>query len=103
MLWSLAIVAVRQEHDKTLLDIPLGFTGSDHGINDNLCSICEVTKLCLPNGEGVRVGLGVTILETENGILRQMRVADLEALNLRVRDDCGHRDVGLITLLVEDN
>jgi len=48
------------------------------------------------------VGLGVTILETENGILRQMRVADLEALNLRVRDDCGHRDVGLITLLVED-
>ena len=103
MLWSLAVVAVRQKHDKTLLDIPLGFTGSDHGIDDNLSSVCEVTKLSLPTGQGVRVGLGVAILETETGILGQVRVANLEALYLRVRDDCGHRDVGLITLLVEDN
>jgi hypothetical protein len=69
MLWALAVITVRKKHHEALLDIPLSFTSSNHGIDNNLCSIGEVTKLCFPNCQGVRMSLGITILEAENGIL----------------------------------
>lgn len=93
---------MRKEHDQTLLDIPLGFSCSNHCVNDDLCAISEVSELRLPDGECVRVGLGVTVLEAEDSILRQVGVADLETLDLRVGDHSLHGDVGSVTLLVKD-
>ena len=57
-----------------MLYIPLGFTSSDHGINNNLSFVREITELCFPNGKGIGVSLGVTIFVTEDAEFREMRV-----------------------------
>lgn len=71
MLWASTIVSVGKEDDETVPDVPLLLTGGDELVDHDLCAIGEVTELSLPNDEGVRTGLSVTIFESEDGILRK--------------------------------
>jgi hypothetical protein len=49
------------------------------------------------------MSLCVSVLITKNGILREVRVANLESLNLCIRDDRVHRNVRLVFLLIEND
>lgn len=69
MLGAGAIIAVRQKHDQTRLDVPLGLTGSHKLIDHDLSTVSKVTELGLPEAEGVGVRLSVTLFETEDGVL----------------------------------
>jgi hypothetical protein len=70
-----------------MLNVPLRFTRGDHGIYNNLGAVGEVTKLSFPNCEGIRMRLSISILVSKNCILRKMRVADLETLDLCIWND----------------
>jgi hypothetical protein len=49
VLWTVSIESVRKKHNKTVFHIPLGLTRAEELINDNLSSVCEISKLGLPN------------------------------------------------------
>ena len=66
------VVAVGQEHHKTRLDVPFGFSGCNKLINHDLSAVCEVTELGFPEDKCGWVSLGVTKLESEAGVLRKM-------------------------------
>jgi hypothetical protein len=86
-----------------MLYVPLRFSWGDHGIYNNLGAIGEVTKLSLPNCEGIRMRLSISILVSKDCILRKMRVADLETLYLCIWNDWWHGNIRLISFLIEDN
>jgi len=60
MLWSISIITMRKESNKSILDVPLHFSRGDKLINDNLGTIGKVTKLSFPQTEGIRMGLGIS-------------------------------------------
>ena len=74
MLWSLSIISVRKEENKSVLNVPLGFSRHQELINDNLSSISEISKLSLPESECVWMSLGVSELVSHNGKFREMGV-----------------------------
>jgi len=53
MLRPLAVITVRQAHHEAGTLKPLGLTGCDELINNDLSSVGEVTKLGFPYDEGV--------------------------------------------------
>jgi len=65
VLWTLAIVTMRQRKDKTGTLQPLRFTSSNELVNDALSVVGKVTKLSLPHDESVRRGKRVTVFETK--------------------------------------
>lgn len=48
MLRSIAVIAVRQENNKTVLNIPFGLSRAQELIDDDLSTVDEVTELCFP-------------------------------------------------------
>lgn len=74
MLWACTIVTVRKEHDKTVLDIPFGFTGGYELIDHGLSAICEITELCLPKDKRVWAGLCISVFKSEYSVLSEMGV-----------------------------
>src|SRR5438034_336021 len=52
VLRPLAVVAMRQQHDNTGEQTPLGFAGCDELIDDALRAVDEVAELRLPEDEG---------------------------------------------------
>jgi hypothetical protein len=76
VLWTLTIVSVREVHDKTRSLQPLDFSRGNKLIDDTLCVVGKVTKLCLPDDKCVGRGQGVTILKAENTKLAQAGVGD---------------------------
>ena len=102
MLRALSIITMRQEHNETVLDVPLLLTRANELIDHDLSTVSEVTKLSLPKDESVRVGLGIAILETKDSVLREMRVGSDEVSCLISRGKHtvdGH--VAAILVLVE--
>lgn len=76
----MAIIPMRQKNHKSTLDVPLGLTRTKELIDNSLCSICKVSELGFPDGEGVRGSLGVAVLEAHHCELGQVGVAGLEVL-----------------------
>ena len=74
MLGTLSVKTVGQQHDEARVDVPLAFTGGDHGVDHDLSGVGEITELGFPDTKSVGVGKGVSILESENGILGKMGV-----------------------------
>ena len=70
VLWTLAIITVRQKHNKTVLDIPLGLTTCDELVNHNLTSISKVSKLSFPHIELIRITNIVSVFKSKDSILR---------------------------------
>ncbi len=79
MFGALSVVAVREEHDDSGEEAPLGFACSDELIDDGLRSVNEVAELRLPEDQGFGVVAGVAVLEAQGGGLGEKRVVDLEA------------------------
>jgi len=98
VLWTLAIVTVRQRDNQTGTLQPLGFTGGDELINDALSVVGEVTELSLPHNKGVGGGQRITVLEAETTELTQRGVRDDEAALLVT--DVLQGSVGTLSLLV---
>lgn len=67
-------VAVRKQHNNTALSNPLGLSRSDELIDDDLRTIGKVTELRLPHDERIRVGQGISELESKHSVLTQRRV-----------------------------
>lgn len=65
---SLTIHAMREQQDETSLNVPLRFTTGQIVIDNDLCTIGEITKLSFPNCETVRVRDGISVFETKNTI-----------------------------------
>lgn len=74
MFRARTIITMREEHDETGLDVPLGLTRRYELINHDLCAVCKVAKLSLPEDKSVRIGLGIPLLKAKHCVLRQMRV-----------------------------
>jgi hypothetical protein len=49
VLWAIAIITVREKHDKTGSCIPLCLSWCDKCINNNLSLVWEITELCFPD------------------------------------------------------
>ncbi len=76
MLGTLTLVAMGQQHHQPRLDTPLLLCGSDILIHDHLSHIVKVTKLCLPDGESLRVCQCVAIFKPQDTIFVEWRVVD---------------------------
>ena len=69
VLGPLAFVAVRKEHHKAVLGLPLVFGGADKLVNNDLRSVGKVAKLRLPNHERFRAGHSIAVIKSEHRIL----------------------------------
>ena len=67
MFWTLAIVAVRQRQNQARSLDPLDLTRRDELVNDALCVVRKVSKLRLPNNEGIGGRERISVLKTETG------------------------------------
>ena len=76
---SLALVAVRQQHDDARALSPLLLGARDELVDDGLGAVREVAELRLPEHERIRSLDRVAVLEREGGVLAQQRVVDREA------------------------
>ena len=66
MLRSLPFVAVRQQHGEAAVATPFGFAGGDELVNQHLCAVGEVAELRFPDGQPLRFGGGIAVLEAEH-------------------------------------
>ena len=55
----------------------LTFTTTDIGIDNDLSTVVEITKLSFPNNEILRIMKTKTVVEAENGFLGQNTIAYL--------------------------
>jgi hypothetical protein len=79
VLRPLALVAVRQKAHEARHAQPLALARRDELVEHHLGAVGEVAELRLPQGERVRLGQGVAVLEAEHRLLREHRVDDLVA------------------------
>lgn len=94
-----ALHAMRKEHHQASLSDPLRLSRCDELINDALRCVVEVTKLSLPNDQGIGVGHREAQLKAQHCILREGGVADCVWGLVRVQ--VGQSIVlGLVHLLV---
>ncbi len=61
---------------------PLSFSTHNIIINQNLSSICEISKLGFPNDQRIGVGNIIAILKAQNTILTQMAISNCKPLFL---------------------
>lgn len=54
------------------------FTSRDEGIENNLCSIKEISKLSLPDGQELWLSDAHTVLKAQNSLFRERAVTHLE-------------------------
>jgi len=101
MLWSLAIKSVRKEHHKTVLNVPLCFSGTNELINNDLSSIRKVTELCLPEAESIWVSLSVSKFVSKDSKLGEMRVRGNELPSHSLRHGVVDWSVFSILVLIE--
>jgi len=66
VLRTLTFIAVRQKHDQTAGTAPFRLTGRDELVDNNLCTVGEVTELAFPNDELIRIGRGITVIKSED-------------------------------------
>ena len=79
MFGSLSLVTVRQEQNESAHPRPLYVGGSDELVDDDLCAVCKISELGLPERQGPGLRQAVPVFETETRGLRQKTVVHLEA------------------------
>ena len=78
MLWSLALVAVRQQEHQRWFLAPLGAGGRQELVDDDLRAVGEVAELGLPQDQRLWCVDAVAVLESQAGVLRERTVVDAE-------------------------
>ena len=79
VLGPLALLAVRKQHHQSARAVPLLLRARDELVDDDLCGVCEVPELRLPDRQPARVGGAVSVLEAEHRRLGEHGVADDKA------------------------
>lgn len=95
---------MRQKHHEAIFHIPLGFPRANELVNDDLGPVGEITELCLPQHQGVGMGLCVAELVTKNSELGQVRIGSHETPLALLLVHCGFVDRVVVTwyVLVEN-
>ena len=75
---TLALVAVRQQHDEAAHPQPLALARGNELVHNHLGAVGEVAELGFPHGQGVGVGEREAVLEAQHRLFRQRRVQHLE-------------------------
>ena len=101
MLRPLPLVAVRQQADEARHAQPLALARGDELVEHHLRAVGEVAELRLPQGQRVRLGQRIAVLEAEHRLLREHRVDDLEAGLLLA--EMVERGVAVLVLLVDQH
>ena len=57
MLRTLTVIAVRQQHDQAIMNVPFGFARYNELIDNDLSSIGKITKLGLPKAKCIWISL----------------------------------------------
>src|SRR5467141_5227779 len=101
MLWSLALVAVRQKHHQPRRQIPFILARADELVDDHLRAIDEIPELRFPQNERLGVVAAESVFETEATRLGKRRVVNLaESLLLgKMRE----REVVVLRLRVNEH
>ena len=66
MFRALTFVAVREQHDESGEQVPLGFSGADELVDDGLGHVDEVAELSFPEDERFGIVAAVAVFEAEN-------------------------------------
>src|SRR6202165_4966135 len=77
MLWSLALVAVRQKHHQPRRKVPLVLTRADELVDDDLCAVGEIPELRFPQNERLGIVTAKSIFESQAARLGKRRVVNL--------------------------
>jgi hypothetical protein len=101
MLWAVSIITVRQEENKTVLDVPLGLSRTQELIDDDLGTVCKVTELGLPHGETVWMSLSISQLVSHDCKLRKMRVGSNKVSGVFILEDSVEWVVIAVPVLIE--
>ena len=78
VLGALVLVAVRKQQHQAVHGVPLLLGAAQVLVQDDLGAVHEVAELGLPEGEHLRRGERVAVLEAEHRVLAQGGVVDLE-------------------------
>ena len=78
VLRPLALIAVRQQADEAGHAQPLALARGDELVEDHLRAVGEVAELRFPQGQRLRLGQRIAVLEAQHGLFREHRVDDLE-------------------------
>ena len=79
MLRTAAFLAVRQQHHDAAGLAPFGFRRGNELIDDDLRAVGEIAVLRFPQHQRERIGHAVAEFETDDAVLAQRAVVDLEA------------------------
>ncbi len=63
MFRALSFITMRQQQRESAQAPPLGFTGGNKLIDNDLCDIGEVAVLCLPDDQRFRISRGITVFK----------------------------------------
>lgn len=76
VLWPHPLHPMGQQHDQPTLPDPLALPAGNKLVNDTLGSVGKVSKLSLPQHQGIGVCHGVAKLKPKDTVLRQGAVTD---------------------------
>ena len=93
--------AVRQQAHEAQTSAAISLAGGNELVEDDLCSVVEVTVLRLPEDDCVGFGERIAVFEAEHRLLREHRVDDLIAA--LVGADVVERRVAVFVLLVDQD
>src|SRR5882762_2245801 len=101
MLWSLALVAVRQKHHEPRRKVPLVLARADELVDDDLCAVGEIPALRFPHNERLGIAAAESVFEPQATRLGKRRVVNLaESLLLgKMRES----EVVVLRLRVDQN
>lgn len=102
VVWSPSVITMRQQHHKTVSDVPLSLSRANELVDDGLSSIGEITKLSLPDNQVIGVGHGVAQLKAQNSELRDIRIRGNESATLRLWNHIGEWHVESFSVLIEN-
>src|SRR6266550_3296140 len=74
MLWSLPLISMRQQADETRHAQPLALARRDELVEHHLRTVGKIAELSFPQRQRIRLGGGIAVLETENGLLGEHRI-----------------------------
>src|SRR5690606_32445750 len=69
VLRTLAFIAMRKQHHNATGLLPLALSTADELVNDYLCAVGKITKLCVPANQYIRSQQGIAVIESKNGSL----------------------------------
>lgn len=71
---TLTFITMRQKHYKSIHPVPLLFAAGYELVDDDLCTICKVPELCLPQHQRIWRSHCISIFKTYYAVFAQKRI-----------------------------